>query len=299
MTRISPSHPRYRSLLVRAGLADAARTGLVVPEGLMAHGRGEAFDYFLGERTIPSARRAERAAARWLLAARRPVLSVNGNVAALAAPQIAALRTAIPTLRVEVNLFHRTPARVRAVAERLAIAGVAPVLGVRPTARIPGLDSDRARVDAQGIARADVCLIPLEDGDRAEALRRGGRRVISIDLNPMSRTSRTADIPIVDELTRALEGIRRAVTLVRRSPPVGRFPPFDAAGALRDARRAMIAGLAATGAAGAGRRSPSPSASPRRRGNVRRPRRGATTPAGPAGRRSSNPPRGSARPSPG
>ena len=123
MTRISPSHPRYRSLKVRASLAEAARAGLVVPEGLIAHGRGEAFDYFLGERTIPSARRAERVAAQWLLAAHRPVLSVNGNVAALAAPQVAALARALPSLRIEVNLFHRTPARVRSVARRLTGAG--------------------------------------------------------------------------------------------------------------------------------------------------------------------------------
>src|SRR5271170_3867245 len=168
MTRLSPSHPRYRSLRVRAGLAEAARSGVVVPEGLIAHGRGEAFDYFLGERTTPSARRAELAAARWILEARHPVLSVNGNVAALAAPQVAALVRAIPHLRVEVNLFHRTPARVRAVERRLVQAGVRHVLGLHPTVRIPGLPSDRGRVDADGIAQADVCVVPLEDGDRAE-----------------------------------------------------------------------------------------------------------------------------------
>ena len=164
----------------------------MVPEGLIAHGRGEAFDYFLGERTVPSARAAERTAARWLAAARRPVVSVNGNVAALAAPEIAALARARPGIGVEVNLFHRTPARARAVAGALRAAGVPRILGVRPTVRLPGLPSDRARVDRRGLWIADVCLVPLEDGDRAEALRRLGKRVISIDLNPLSRTSRSS-----------------------------------------------------------------------------------------------------------
>jgi 4-phosphopantoate---beta-alanine ligase len=236
--RLSPRHPRYRSLRVRERLAEAHREGVVVPEGLIAHGRGEAFDYLLGERTAPSARRAERVAAEWLRAAERPVVSVNGNVAALAAREVALLARAVPGLAVEVNLFHRTPDRAAAIARRLRAAGVPRVLGVRPSATIPGLPSDRARVDRKGIAIADLCLIPLEDGDRAEALRALGKRVISIDLNPLSRTSRVADLPIVDELTRALRGIASAA----RHPPArgrarARFRPFDAAAARRAALR--------------------------------------------------------------
>jgi len=121
---LSRRHPRYASLLVRARLAQAMRSGLVVPEGLIAQGRAEAFDYLLGERTSASARRAARAAARWLLDARRPVVSVNGNVAALASAEVAALQRAVPGLAVEVNLFHRTPARARAVARELRRAGI-------------------------------------------------------------------------------------------------------------------------------------------------------------------------------
>ncbi|HXW66354.1 MAG TPA: phosphopantothenate/pantothenate synthetase [Thermoplasmata archaeon] len=246
---LSPRHPRYRSLRVRARLAQAVRAGLVVPEGLIAHGRGEAFDYLLGERTTPSARRAIRAAAGWLRAARRPILSVNGNVAALAAEEVARLARALPGLGVEVNLFHRTPARARAIARRLRGAGVRKVLGVRPTARIPGLPSDRALVDATGIFVADVCLIPLEDGDRTEALRAIGKRVISIDLNPLSRTSRAADLPIVDELVRALRHL--ADDLVR--PPPGRtrarFPAFDRRAALEAALRTIERGLRSRAAA--------------------------------------------------
>ncbi|MEM0129320.1 MAG: phosphopantothenate/pantothenate synthetase [Thermoplasmata archaeon] len=232
MTRIDPRHPRYASLRVRAGLASAAREGIVVPEGLIAHGRGEAFDYLLGERTTPSARRAERMAARWLWAARRPVISVNGNVAALAADRIAALARARPGLRVEVNLFHRTPGRARAIADRLRRAGVREVLGVRPTARIRGLPSDRAAVDRGGIAQADLVVIPLEDGDRAEALRRRGARIVAIDLNPLSRTSRRSHLPIVDELGRALARIAEELPRVRpHRIGTGRFPAFDAAAA--------------------------------------------------------------------
>ncbi len=48
---ISKDHPRYRSLVVRERMSDLVREGVVAPTGLIAHGRGEAFDYLLGERT--------------------------------------------------------------------------------------------------------------------------------------------------------------------------------------------------------------------------------------------------------
>lgn len=237
--RLSRRHPRYTSLRTRASLARASRRGLVVPEGLIAHGRGEAFDYLLGERSSPSARRAEAVAAAWLLSAVRPVLSVNGNVAALAAREVAALQRAVPGLGVEVNLFHRTPARARAVASALRAAGVADPFGVRPTARLPGLDSDRARIDSRGIARADLCLVPLEDGDRTEALRASGKRVISIDLNPLSRTSQAADLPIVDELTRALARIAIEARRLRSGRGAAPPPAFDRHRALAEALRTI------------------------------------------------------------
>lgn len=234
---------------MRARLGEHARAGLVVPEGLIAHGRGEAFDYLLGERTTPNARRATRAAAQWLRAARRPVVSVNGNVAALAAREVAGLQRALPSLGVEVNLFHRTPRRVALVARALRRAGVEPLLGVRPTARIARLPSDRARVDRHGIFVADVCLIPLEDGDRTAALRALGKRVIAIDLNPLSRTSRTADLPIVDDLVRALRNLGADLRGVRGRTGTGEFRPFDAPAALREAERAIARRLKAIGEA--------------------------------------------------
>jgi 4-phosphopantoate--beta-alanine ligase len=222
--------------LTRARLAESSRNGLVVPEGLIAHGRGEAFDYLLGERTTPSARRATRIAAQWLRAARHPVVSVNGNVAALAARELAGIQRALPRIGVEVNLFHRTPGRAARVARTLERAGVRHVLGVRPTAKIPGLPSDRAFVDRRGILVADVCLVPLEDGDRTEALRALGKRVISVDLNPLSRTSEQADLPIVDEVVRTLRNLAADLRVPGPDPVPGRFASFSAPAALRTAR---------------------------------------------------------------
>ena len=261
--RLSPRHPRYESLRVRARLAEAMRAGLVVPEGLIAHGRGEAFDYLLGERSTASARRAARTAAAWLLAARHPVLSVNGNVAALAASEVAELARAVPGLAVEVNLFHRTPQRAAAVARVLRAAGVPRVLGVQPTATIPRLPSDRAQVDRRGIFRADLCLIPLEDGDRAEALRALGKYVISVDLNPLSRTSRSADLPIVDEVQRALREVARAARARRDRGTPAKMRRFDRRAALADALATIARALSRAGA----RR---PIARPRRRASRRR-----------------------------
>ncbi len=165
--KIPRSHPRYASLKTRESLVAANRQGVVVLEGLIAHGRGEAWDYLLGEETSAPALVAEKAAAAFLLAAKRPVISVNGNVAALAAPQVVRLAAEIPA-KVEVNLFHRTDARVRKIVGLLQKAGAKEVLGPRPNARIPGLASQRSRTHKQGIYSADVVLVPLEDGDRAD-----------------------------------------------------------------------------------------------------------------------------------
>lgn len=55
-----------------------------------------------------------------------------------------------------------------------------------------------------GIFSSDVVIVPIEDGDRAEALASMGKVVISIDLNPLSRTSRMATVSISDDINRAL-----------------------------------------------------------------------------------------------
>jgi 4-phosphopantoate---beta-alanine ligase len=216
-TRIPRDHPRYRSLVTRERMKDALERGLIHPTGLIAHGRGEAFDYLLGERTPAIARKAARAAAAALLGARRPVLSCNGNVVALAAKECVRTARAVGA-RLEVNLFHRTEARVRRLTLELEQAGGRNVLGPDPDARIPGLSSDRAKCHQEGIFGADVVLVPLEDGDRAQALANMGKTVIAIDLNPLSRTAQTATITLVDELTRALDEIRQAAPRLRAKP---------------------------------------------------------------------------------
>lgn len=200
---VSRDHPRYRSLATRERLAQLNRAGIVSTTGLIAHGRGEAFDYLLGERTTPDALLAERVAVAYLLEARNPVVSVNGNVAALCPGEVIALSEAIPA-KIEVNLFHRTEGRMEKVIRHMEEAGAKKVLGRNPDAELDGIASDRAHCTQEGIFSADVVLVPLEDGDRAEALVRAGKIVIAIDLNPLSRTARAATVSIVDEVTRAL-----------------------------------------------------------------------------------------------
>ncbi len=192
--------------MTRERLVQGCADGVVAWEGLVAHGRGEAFDYLLGERSVPEALEAARAASAHLLTARRGAISVNGNVAILAADSVGRLSAATGAV-VEVNLFHRSEERVRKIAEMLRSAGVSTVLGLRPDARIPGLEHERGLCSRDGIYASDVALIPLEDGDRAEALSRMGKVVISVDLNPLSRTNGAATVAIVDELSRALENL--------------------------------------------------------------------------------------------
>lgn len=194
--------------MTREHLVEMVAENVVTPTGLISHGRGEAFDYLMGERTLPPAEDAERAAAAMLVLAENPVVCVNGNAAALDAKGLIAIADAVPA-RIEVNLFHRTPERMEAVISRLEEEGAKEVLGRVPEERIPGLDHDRALCTCEGIWTSDVILVPIEDGDRAEALVAMGKTVISIDLNPLSRTSRTATVPICDEITRATANILR------------------------------------------------------------------------------------------
>ena len=162
-------HPRYQSLLTRHRIEEGVEKGITSQQGLIAEGRGEAFDYLLGEETIPSADEAARAAAAQLLLADHPVLSVNGNVAALVAEEIVDLADAVGA-DIEINLFNRTEERMEAIAAHLREHGADEVKGLTADGRIPNLSHERAKVDADGIGGADVVVVPLEDGDRAEAL---------------------------------------------------------------------------------------------------------------------------------
>ncbi|MDT8358039.1 MAG: 4-phosphopantoate--beta-alanine ligase [Methanomicrobiaceae archaeon] len=238
---IPADHPRYRSLIARERIARCAREGIVVPEGLAAHGRGEAFDYLLGEVTTESALCAERCAAAMLLAAKRPVISVNGNTAALAAREVAELQRACHAA-VEVNLFHRSPERIGKIVRLLSSEG-ASVLEGKPERLLP-LSHDRGLCLARGIGAADLVFVPLEDGDRCGALRAMGKDVITVDLNPLSRTARTATLTIVDELTRALPEITRACGSLSEGERAALISSHDNTLLLREAIDAMMRRLA-------------------------------------------------------
>jgi len=208
MGEIPKSHPRYASLIIREKISDAMKRGLVHETGLIAHGRGEAYDYLIGEETIPYADDAEKSTAAALLCANNPVISVNGNVIALVAKECISLSKSVPT-KLEVNLFHRTDERMKKLTNELKEQGAKKVYGEVANARIPGLEHDRGLCDKEGIFSADVVLVPLEDGDRCQVLRDMGKTVIAIDLNPLSRTARTASITIVDNVVRAIPNIER------------------------------------------------------------------------------------------
>lgn len=205
-TEVPESHPRYQSLLTRHRIESGVKKGITSPQGLIAQGRGEAFDYLLGEQTIPSADEAERVAAAHLVRARHPILSVNGNVAALVPDELIELARATDA-DLEVNLFNRTEERIHAIVEHLREHGAQEVKGTTADQRIPGLDHERAKVDADGIYDADVVLVPLEDGDRAQALAEMGKTELVIDLNPLSRSTQSAAVPIVDNIIRAVPNI--------------------------------------------------------------------------------------------
>ena len=200
--------------MTRERLVEMVRQGLVTPTGLISHGRGEAYDYLMGEKSIEPAPEAERVAAAYLLNAKNPVVCINGNAAALDAENLIRLAECIPA-RIEVNLFHRTPERMEGIISYLESKGARDVLGRNPDRRIEGLNHDRALCTDEGIFSSDVIVVPIEDGDRAEALVAMGTKVISIDLNPLSRTSCMATVPISDEMTRALENIIRFIEEMR------------------------------------------------------------------------------------
>lgn len=197
------SHPRYASLMLREAIVAGVEAGVTSMHGLIAHGRGEALDYLLGERTRSFAREAAAAAAALLLAAQRPVVSVNGNAVALVPDQLVRLSRLLGA-PLEVNIFHASADRERAIRAFLKKHGAEKVLMPQPTAQLDYIDSNRRFVHPDGILHADVVFVPLEDGDRCQALRRMGKDVVTVDLNPLSRTARTASITLVDNVVRAL-----------------------------------------------------------------------------------------------
>ena len=215
MTNVPKSHPRYASLKTRDELVEGVEKGITSIHGLIAHGRGEAFDYLLGEKTHDFAKKAIEAAACLLLIAKRPVISVNGNVAALCAKEIIKLSKAIPA-KIEVNIFHRSKIRERRIAEHLVKEGAKDIL-LPSKGVIKYIEHNRRYCNENGIMKADVVFVPLEDGDRCSALKRMGKKVITIDLNPLSRTAKSASITIVDNIIRAMPLLTKEIKLLKKN----------------------------------------------------------------------------------
>lgn len=202
---IPKNHPRYESLLLREKIKDAFKEGYLADSGMIAHGRGETFDYLIGEKTIFPAKRAMYVAVAEIILAENPVISVNGNTTALVIDEIIELAKTLKT-KIEINLFYRTEERVNKIAKLFKEHGWEEILGTTDgqLKYIKNIKNPRATASKLGIYTSDVVLVPLEDGDRAEILKKAGKKIITIDLNPLSRTSRTADITIVDNVVRAI-----------------------------------------------------------------------------------------------
>ena len=202
---IPKSHPRYESLVLRDKMVKAAQEGYLADSALIAHGRGEAFDYLIGEKTTYPAKRAMYVAVAALLLSSNPVISVNGNATALAIDEIIELANAVKA-KIEINLFYRTDERVKIITRLYKDHGYKNILGTLDDdiEYIDDIKNNRATASKTGIYSADTILIPLEDGDRAEILKNAGKNIITIDLNPLSRTSKMSDVSIMDDIVRAI-----------------------------------------------------------------------------------------------
>lgn len=202
---LSKAHPRYESLVLREKIVKASKAGYLADSAMIAHGRGEAFDYLLGEKTTLPAKRAMYVTVAIMLLSKNPVISVNGNTVALAIDEVIEFAKSV-NAKIEINLFYRSDERVDKITELFKNHGYPEILGSNDDEieYINEIKNPRASASKNGIYTADTVLVPLEDGDRAEILARSGKNIITIDLNPLSRTSRMSDVSIVDNVVRSL-----------------------------------------------------------------------------------------------
>lgn len=214
--KISPNHPRAQSLLIREKIVKGVELGLTSLAGLTAHGRGEAFDYLIDEKTHQFSLNAIKAAAAYLLLSKHPVLSINGNTAALTAYEFIKLAKVL-NCKIETNLFHHSRKRVKTINKYLKKFDKEAAYDSEslPITVIPNIESDRKIVLKDGIAQSDVVLVPLEDGDRCQSLKLLGKKVITIDLNPLSRTARSATVTIIDNIIRSMPQLVKKVKSFR------------------------------------------------------------------------------------
>lgn len=214
---IPKTHPRYSLLKTRTHIVQGVKQGITSIDGLIAHGRGEAFDYLLSEKTHDFAKKAITASAALLLLAKHPIISVNGNTAALVGEILVTLSEVL-SAPLEINIFHSSKAREQRIKKHLQVLGGTKILLPDKNYEIKYLDSNRKFVHSAGIFAADVVFVPLEDGDRAEALVKNGKRVIALDLNPLSRSAQQSTITIVDNVTRALPLLVLQIRKFRNQP---------------------------------------------------------------------------------
>ena len=213
-TSADPKHPRFLSNFYRDLLSEGVRKGITSLQGLTAHGRGETFDYLMGEKTCSFARVSIQAAASLLLLSKFPVISVNGNTVILSGKGLVKLSQLI-NCPLEINLYHASKLRERKIFTYLQNLGGMNILLPDKT-KIKGIYSNRKMISKSGQKMADLVFIPLEDGDRTRALIHLGKKVITIDLNPLSRTANDATITIVDNIVRALPLLIQVITQFRQ-----------------------------------------------------------------------------------
>lgn len=232
MAKIPQSHPRRKSLISRKTIVEATKNGLLADSAMIAHGRGEAFDYLLGEKTSDIAELSIKESAARLKLAKNPVISINGNTAVLAGKALIRV-AAVLQCPIEINIYYRTEERMEKLydfvkLQRLNVskeekpknwAGnwkktvmAVKILGREEDGRIEGLEGPRSICSAEGIEKADVILVPLEDGDRCEVLVSLGKEVLVVDLNPLSRSAKMATVTIVDEVSRMADLLLEYVT---------------------------------------------------------------------------------------
>lgn len=246
---IPENHPRYHSLMNREKIIEGCESKVVAPAGLIAHGRGEAFDYLIGEETHDFSVRAAEAAAALFILAEHPIISVNGNVAALCPEELVKL-SEVSGAKLEINLFYRSDEREQAILKVMQDAGAKEVLGVgeSASARIPEIQHERRRVDPEGILKADVVFVPLEDGDRTEALVKMGKKVITVDLNPLSRTGQKSTVTIVDNIIRAVPLMIRKLEALKKLPlqEVEKIASsYDNKGVIKESLACIVGGVVA------------------------------------------------------
>lgn len=209
---LNKDHPRYQSLVYRDKIVKAHQNGILADSGMIAHGRGETFDYLIGEKTTPNSQNTIDIASCYFLTSKKPVLSVNGNTTALVSEDVAQLSKLLD-IPVEINLYYRTPERITKIEEVYRKLGVKEILGTDEDDFIdtPDLNGPRSPVSIDGIKKADLVFIPLEDGDRAEKLAKLDKNIINVDLNPLSRTAQTSTVTIVDNIVRAMPALIKSV----------------------------------------------------------------------------------------